>query len=209
MTLRVPLSYAHAQALSVVASFSKFTVVEDAFVAAPTAGDASGLAAASRAAVSLNSNKAIAKQLLCDGVDEFVALADSIFDGADPAPPLARLQTQLDGASYLLNNSLTLADVVVFLALHPTIQSQSGSDDLVDVVRWAIQIQADIASSLPPITPHSLSLGALSSRRSRSRRRRRRRGPQLPRLRKGKKPPLRRLNPRTNSPSSTSASRKS
>jgi tRNA-binding EMAP/Myf-like protein len=158
MTVRVPPSYAHSVALSVVALFAKFKVVEDATVAAPTAGSATGLAAASRAVISLD--KARAKQLLFDGTDDFVALADSLFEGADPAAALVDLQAQLDGSSYLLNNALTLADVVVFLALHPTIHSQSARDDLIDVVRWAIQIQSVVASPLPPITaPVSIAWG--------------------------------------------------
>lgn len=166
----IPPGYSGRQALAFFAEFNKVpvTITEDPSALAPTFasspdpvfGFLSVAFALARQATALGDDWAA--KFLGDGnpeasagVAQFASIADSIFAGttADVKSVMGQVQTYGKSRLFLVGDSLTAADLLMALAVHPVASSLTGPElqDLADAVRWINQILQTVHAPLAPI----------------------------------------------------------
>ena len=170
--IKIPTEYAGKDALSLVVAFNKFDakIVEDAETAVPvlTLGkdEIFGFVPIAFAVVknTKNMGKTWAKTFTCEAsrelaaeVEQFCSMADAIINGTsgnDTKANVGQIQNYIKGKTFLVNNTFTVADLLVYVAFHKLIMAFTEAEattEFPDVVRWAIHIQALTASPFPAI----------------------------------------------------------
>lgn len=172
MSVTLPAGYAFKNALEIVAKHIGFniTISEDATVSAPVLkiGDNETFGLVSIANYMARNTKVggkpVSKQLLADNdanlsaqIEQFTAIADSIFNDihkADMKIIIGQIQTHIKTRSFLVGNSITMADILLALAIYQTALNfgeQEKKNDFPDVVRWLIYINAQLGSPFEEI----------------------------------------------------------
>ena len=167
--LKVPKDYAFRAGLELVAKVNKFecAFAEDASVSAPvlvipSQPEAFGFSAVASAMARQSKDKAWPKNFLGDGnaalaaqIEQFVSMAEGFFTGVatETKTVVGQIQNAIKVHSYLVNETFTLADLLLYVALHQAVLKFSAkeSKDFGDVVRWMIHIQNVSESPLEPI----------------------------------------------------------
>lgn len=172
MSVTVPTDYAFKNAIEVVAKYIGFTVSvsEDASVSAPVlkAGDAEvfGFVAIANhmARTTVVKKTPVSKALLADGnaelsaqIEQFTAIADSIFSGsqkADMKVVIGQVQAHIKTRTFLVGTAVTMADILLAVALYPTALAfgeHEKKSDFADVVRWLLYINAVLGAPFEEI----------------------------------------------------------
>ncbi|KAH0785020.1 TRNA binding domain containing protein [Histomonas meleagridis] len=171
MSVKVPVGYQYKSSFEIVAKYIgfKLEITEDSEVTIPImkVGDKEIYGFASIANEMARTTKAggkpVSKRLLADGdaeqsalIEQFTSIADSIFNETsrgDARVIIGQIQSYINTRTYLVNDTLTMADILLFLALYPFTKEFRDQEkkDFVDVVRWMLFINSQLGNPFQPI----------------------------------------------------------
>lgn len=151
-------AYLHA-----ISTYNKVDIqIEDSSEAEPIFEDQVGFANVAVALARKNKNaKQWVKTALGEGnatnsdlIKEYIQLADKVFKGTgDTNETLTKVNADLKEHCFLVAETLSLADVLLFCALHPTLVTieEANLAKVADAARWADHINHILGSALPEI----------------------------------------------------------
>ncbi|KAH0795769.1 TRNA binding domain containing protein [Histomonas meleagridis] len=172
MSIKVPAGYQYKTSLEIVAKYIGFNADfnEDTEITIPTLKvgekEICGFVSIANemARTTKVGGKLVSKRLLADGdaqnsalIEQFTSIADSIFNEtskSDVKAVIGQIQSHIKTMTYLVSDTLTMADILMFLALYPSakdLSDQEKKSDFADVVRWMLFINSQLGNPFQPI----------------------------------------------------------